>query len=122
MPGDGGQRDAAEQLRRLVHRSCDALSRTSPIHAVLRGAADGHPFASELHREMTRSRLAIQSRNLRESLGPSFRDDLSADEAAEHYSALLSPELYHLLTVEREWDPRRFEQWVGDILERDLLG
>jgi AcrR family transcriptional regulator len=122
VPGDGGQRDAAERLRRLVHRSCDALSRTSPIHAVLRGAADGHPFASELHREMTRSRLAIQSRNLRESLGPSFRDDLSTDEAAEHYSALLSPELYHLLTVEREWDPRRFEQWVGDILERDLLG
>lgn len=110
-----------DRLRRLVHLSCGTLSRTSPIHAVLRGAADGHPFASELHQEMTRWRLAIQSANLRASLGPSLRDGLDPEEAAERYSALLSPELYQLLTVERQWDAHRFELWVGDLLERDLL-
>jgi hypothetical protein len=42
---------------------------------------------------------------------------LSVKQAAEHYSALLSPELYHLLTVERRWTTRRYASWVTDLLE-----
>jgi hypothetical protein len=31
-------------------------------------------------------------------------------------------ELYHLLTVERQWSARQYEAWVADLLDHDLLG
>ncbi|MGH8834759.1 MAG: hypothetical protein ACRDWG_07155 [Actinomycetes bacterium] len=52
----------------------------------------------------------------------SLRAGISITRAAEHYSALLSPELHHLLTVERHWSERQYETWVLDLLDHDLLG
>jgi hypothetical protein len=43
-------------------------------------------------------------------------------EAAEHYSALLSPELHHLLTLEQGWSAERYQAWVTELLSHDLLG
>ena len=67
-------------------------------------------------------RLQLQAQNLRSYLGTSLRPGLAVRQAAEHYSALLSPELYHLLTVERRWPARRYGSWVTELLDRDLLG
>ena len=118
----GALADPHQRLRRLVQLSCETLARVSPVHAVLRGAADGHPFAAELYGRMLRLRLELQARNLDTYLGRSLRPGLSVTRAGEHYSALLSPELYHLLTVERRWTTRRYASWVTDLLDRDLLG
>jgi hypothetical protein len=71
---------------------------------------------------MLELRLQIQARNLRTYLGTALRPGLSVKQAAERYSALLSPELYHLLTVERRWSTRRYTAWVTDLLDHDLLG
>ena len=60
-----------------------------PARAIIRGAADGHPFAAE---------------------------------AAERYSALLGPELHHLLIVERQWTDGQYQTWVFELLDHDLLG
>jgi AcrR family transcriptional regulator len=114
--------DPHQRLRRLVELSCETLARTSPVHAVLRGAADGHPFAAELCDRVFRIRLQIQTRNLQAYLGRSLRPGLTVDQAAERYSALLSPELYHLLTVEHRWATGRYASWVADLLDHDLLG
>ena len=114
--------DAHQRLRRLVELSCQTLARISPVHAVLRGAADGHPFAAELSTRMLELRLQLQASNLETSLGRSLRPGLTVKQAADHYSALLSPELYHLLTVERRWTTRRYAAWVTDLLNHDLLG
>jgi AcrR family transcriptional regulator len=113
--------DPHERLRRLVALSCATLDRVSPVHAVLRAAADGHPFAADLQAKMLASRLDTQSQNLRITLGDALRPELSFEEAAEHYSALLSPELFHLLTVVRGWDPQRYEAWVAETLGREFL-
>lgn len=59
----GALADPHQRLRRLVELSGETLARTSPVHAVLRGAADGHPFAAELCDRMLRIRLQIQTRN-----------------------------------------------------------
>jgi hypothetical protein len=67
-------------------------------------------------------RLEIQDRNLRAHLGGSLRPGLTVQRAAERYSALLSPELYHLLTVERRWTTRQYASWVTELLDHDLLG
>jgi AcrR family transcriptional regulator len=118
----GALADPRQRLRRLVELSCETLARTDPVHAVLRGAADGHPFAAELYARMLALRLEVQARNLETYLGDSLRPGLTVEQAAEHYSALLSPELYHLLTVTQRWTTRRYASWVTDLLDRDLLG
>ena len=114
--------DPHRRLRRLVEFSCETLARIGPVHAVLRGAADGHPFAAGLYARMLRVRLQIQSRNLQTYLGGSLRPGLTVKQATERYGALLSPELYHLLTVEHRWTTRRYASWVADLLDHDLLG
>lgn len=113
--------DPHQRLRRLVELSCETLTRIGPVHAVLRGAADGHPFAAELYARMLRIRLQIQTRNLEIYLGRSLRPGLTLKQAAERYGALLSPELHHLLTVEHRWSTRRYASWVTDLLDHDLL-
>jgi AcrR family transcriptional regulator len=113
--------DPRERLRLLIGLSCETLARISPVHAVIRGAADGDPVAAELLSDMLDRRLEVQSRNLHTYLGAGLRDGLSMDEAAERYSALLSPDLYTLLTVDRGWPPNRYEAWITEILDRDLL-
>ena len=118
----GALADPHQRLRQLIGLSCQRLARTSPIHAVLRGAADGHPFAAGLRARMLRVRLQIQSTNLQTYLGSSLRDGLTVKQAAERYSALLSPELYHLCTVERRWTGPQYEAWVVGLLDHDLLG
>ena len=58
-------------------------------------------------------------------------DSLPTSERAEDaavyltesgYSALLSREFHHLLTVEHRWTTRRYASWVTDLLDDDLLG
>ena len=86
------------------------------------GAADGHPFAADLRARLLEVRLDIQTHNLRACLATALRDGLSAKAAAERYSALLSPELFHLVTVDRQWPTSRFASWVIELLDHDLLG
>jgi AcrR family transcriptional regulator len=114
--------DPHQRLTRLVELSCHVLAATSPVHAVIRGAADGHPQAAELRARMLGVRLEVQAGNVTAHLGDALRPGLTAAEAAEHYSALLSPELYHLLTVEQRWPATRYRSWVDDLLHTDLLG
>ena len=113
--------DPHQRLRRLVGLSCETLARISPVHGVIKCAADGDPTASDLLSEMLERRLEIQSRNLRVYLGAGLRDGLTPEEAAERYSALLSPDLYNLLTADRGWPADRYEAWVAELLDRDLL-
>ena len=116
-----GLADPHERLRRLVELSCQTLARTSPIHAVIRGAADGHPFRRRPARPNAPGAPTDPVRNLEACIGTALCDGLTITEAAERYGALLSPELYHLLTVERRWSTRRFASWVTDLLDHDLL-
>lgn len=113
--------DHHERLRRLIGLSCETLARISPVHAVIKGAADGDPFAAGLLADMLDRRLEIQSGNVATYLSGGLRDGLGLADAAERYSALLSPDLYNLLTVDRGWSPDRYEAWVADLLDRDLL-
>jgi AcrR family transcriptional regulator len=116
----GSLADLHARLRELIGLSCETLARTSPVHAVIRGAADGHPFAAELRARALDTRLRIQADNVRTYLASGLRDGLSVEDAAEHYSALLSPELYHLLTVERGWSLARYRGWAIEVLDGDL--
>jgi len=133
-PGDPGQdeqrrrhgeldllADPERRLRRMIEHSCATLARTSPVQAIMRGAADSDEFTSELKATMLKRRLDNQARSVRTYLGTALRPGLTPDDAAQRYSALASPELYHLLTVDMDWSPERYQSWLIDVLTADLL-
>ncbi|MFD0557278.1 TetR family transcriptional regulator [Stackebrandtia endophytica] len=50
-----------------------------------------------------------------------LRPGLDIDGAVDIYAALCNVDVYLTLTVEREWNPDRVEEWWGGVLERELL-
>ena len=113
--------DPRQRLRKWVHYSCQVLARTSPVHAVIRGAADSDAFAVELRRRLLQRRLEGQTAVVRAYLDGGLRPGLSIEEAGERFCALSSPELYHLLVVELGWPPERHKAWLTQLLEAELL-
>lgn len=112
---------AGERLRGWIDASCRTLARTSPIHAVIRGAADREEFAVELRQRLLQRRLdgvtAIAAEYLRDALRPG----LTVDAAAQRYAALVSPEMYHLCVAEMGWTTRQHQQWLTELLHIELL-
>ncbi len=89
---------------------------------MIRGAADSEPFAADLHGRLLAERLGLHATRCRQFLAGHLRAGLTVEQAAQRYSALLSPELHHLLTTELGWAADQHQQWVTALLEADLLG
>lgn len=114
--------DARERLAKMVEYSCGVLARTSPVHLVIRGAADKEPFAAELESRLVHDRVAVQTERIRRFLGSDLRPGLSVSEAGERYCVLTSPEVFHLLTDEFDWAEHRHRAWLTQALQSELLG
>jgi AcrR family transcriptional regulator len=109
------------RLRAFVAYCCGVLADTSPIHEVIRGAADSEAFAVELRARLLAERLANQKRHLQHVRLP-LREGLTLRQAAERFCALTSPELHHLTIAELGWSRVRHEAWIAELAERELLG
>ena len=114
--------DARDRLEAMVGYGCAILARTRPVHAVIRGAADKEPFAAALGSRLLHDRLTHQTERIGRYLGSALRPGLSVSEAGERYCALMSPELYQLLTVEFGWTAARHRNWLTSLLASELLG
>ncbi|MHA6781038.1 TetR/AcrR family transcriptional regulator [Pseudonocardia saturnea] len=104
-----------------VEVSCRTLARTSPVHAVIRGAADREAFAVTLRERLLQRRLAQVTDLAGQYLGPALRTGVSVPEAGLRYAGLVSPETYHLFTVELGWSPPHLRDWLTQVLVADLL-
>lgn len=113
--------EASERLEQLVAFSTTILARTRPIHAVIRGAADKEPFAAALGRRLLHDRLSAQTARIRRYLGDDLRPGLTVAAAGQRYCALVSPELYYLLTVELGWTADEHRVWLTQLLQTELL-
>jgi AcrR family transcriptional regulator len=113
---------APERLEKMVEYSCRILTRSRPIHAVIRGAADKEAFAAALGRRLLHDRLIAQTERIRNYLGDDLRAGLSVDQAGQRYCVLASPEVYYLLTVELGWTADQHRSWLTDLLKTELLG
>ncbi|HEY5858288.1 MAG TPA: helix-turn-helix domain-containing protein [Aldersonia sp.] len=105
-----------------VQTSRTILDRIAPIMRVVRDAAAGDPdmadqWATNQQQTDTANRLFAQLLADRGALKP----DLSVDEATDIVFALLSIELYLLLTGTRGWTPQRWEGWITATLAATLL-
>jgi AcrR family transcriptional regulator len=112
---------AAARLDKMVEYSCRILQRTQPVHAIIRAAADKEAFASDLGRRLLDERLANQTERIRRFLADDLVPGLSIPDGGHRYCALMSPELYHLLTADLGWSATRYRRWVGAVLATDLL-
>jgi AcrR family transcriptional regulator len=95
-------------------RSCD-------VYRILSSASGSDPAASVLLAEYQKRRDDGQGRIARAlARARALRPGLRERDAADLIHALMSPELYQLLVIDRDWTPERYEQWLASILADQL--
>jgi AcrR family transcriptional regulator len=116
------ERDPQQQLAGFVANTAHLNTRVSPLYRILVSAAGADPDAGALLDELTRQRQQGQ-RVITRSLARAgaLRPGLRERDAADLVHALLSPELYRLLVVDRGWKAERYERWLTTMLVDQLL-
>jgi AcrR family transcriptional regulator len=118
-----GETDPRAMIRAFARIGRDLMERTSAILRVLATAAAVDPDAAQLMDEIRRQRHTGQSRIVAALAARDFLDPgLGISEAADMTYAALSPDVHHILTVERGWTAGQYEQWLirslGALLRR----
>lgn len=114
--------EPAEQLAGFVALTVQINARVAPLYGVLVSAAGTDPDAAALLDDLTRQRQKGQQVIVRAlDRSGALRPDLRTGEAADLVHALLSPELYRLLVIDRSWKPAQYETWLRATLSAQLL-
>jgi AcrR family transcriptional regulator len=114
--------DPREQLAGFVGIAGDINARAAPVYQILVSAAAADPQASALLGEYTRQRHEGQRRIARAlARSGALRAKLRPREAEDIIHALVSPEVYRLLVVDRGWAPPRYAAWLRNTLVDQLL-
>ena len=110
------------KVRGFVAIASQINERTAGIYRILVSAAASDPDAAGLLDELTRQRQEGQGRLARAlARAGALREELRERDARDIIHALLSPEVYGLLVVDRGWRPERYEAWLTDTLISQLL-
>jgi len=97
-------------------------ARSSDVYRILSIASGSDPAAAVLLADYQRQRADGQGRIARSlARARALRPGLRERDAADLIHALMSPELYRLLVIERDWAPERYEQWLARILADQLI-
>jgi AcrR family transcriptional regulator len=110
------------QLAGFVKITSQVNERVAPLYRILVSAAGTDPDAAALLDGLTRQRQQGQ-RVIARSLAraAALRPELRERDAADVIHALMSPELYRLLVLDRGWKTERYQRWVAAILADQLL-
>lgn len=114
--------DPRKMVASFVHIAAEVNARTAAIYRILTSAAASDDGAATLLDELTRQRRQGQ-RQVARALARrrALRGPLQERDAADIVHALVSPEVYGLLVVDRDWPPERYETWLTEILINQLL-
>lgn len=113
---------AESALAALVAGTRRTLERVAAIYEMVRAATATNPEIRELWPDRTDPRYVVMSTAVKALLKmPGASPTMSAGEAADIIYALLSPELFLVLTRDRAWPPDRWERWAYDTLCSQLL-
>jgi AcrR family transcriptional regulator len=97
--------------------------RTAPIYRILVSAAASDPEAAALLDELTRQRQEGQGALARSlARAGALRPAVRERDAGDLVHALMSPEMYRLLVIDRGWSPERYEAWLTATVVDQLLG
>ena len=113
--------DAEKLLAGFARITVAINARTSDAYRILAGASGSDPTAAALLADYQQQRDDGQGRIARSlARAGALRPGLRARDAADLIHALMSPELYRLLVVDRGWTLRRYEEWLASILANQL--
>ncbi|MEA2148645.1 MAG: hypothetical protein QOD69_475 [Solirubrobacteraceae bacterium] len=105
--------DTTARIAAFARHTSRTLELTSPIHAVITHAGAGAGELEALRARLQALRFAQQRLvMLAITGGGPPRPGLSADCAADTFSALASPELRQVLTTDRGWSQARYARWL----------
>jgi len=114
--------DPRKQLAGFARINIGINTRSADVYRILVSAAGSDAEAADLLAQYVRRRDAGQGQIAgllaREE---ALRPDLTEREAADVIHALMSPELYRMLVIERGWTPGRYEKWLAETLAAQLL-
>ncbi len=115
------EKDAARLVAGFAAVTVAINVRSSDVYRILSSASGSDPAAAVLLAEYQRARGDGQSRIARAlARARALRPGLRERDAADLIHALMSPELYRLLVVDRGWTPKRYEEWLGRTLADQL--
>jgi len=96
--------------------------RSSDIYRILASAAGSDPAAAEVLASYQHQRDEGQGHMVRAlARTRALRPGLRERDAADLVHALMSPELYRLLVVDRAWSPARYERWLARVVTDELV-
>jgi len=114
--------DPRKQLAGFARINIAINTRSADVYRILVSAAGSDAEAADLLAQYVRRRDAGQGQIAgllaREE---ALRPDLAERDAADIIHALMSPELYRLLVIERGWTPGHYEKWLAETLAAQLL-
>jgi len=97
-------------------------ARTNAVYRVLVGAATSDPGAAQLLGAIGQQRDEGQRGIARAlSRAGALRAGVRERDAADLVHALMAPEVYRLLVVDRGWTPDRYREWLTATLVQQLL-
>jgi AcrR family transcriptional regulator len=114
--------DPVELLRGAAGVTTAINQRTNDVYGMLVGAAGSDPEAAALLAEIRAQRDQGQRQIVRAlQRMHALRADVKPRDAEDRVHALMSPELYRLLVVDRGWSPGRYRNWLAMTLTQQLL-
>jgi AcrR family transcriptional regulator len=117
-----GAADPRSQLDGFAKAAAKVNARVAPLYRILVSAAGSDPDAAALLDELTQQRQTGQ-RLIARSLASAgaLRPEHRERDAADLIHALMSPEVYRLLVLDRHWKSERYERWLTQTLVDQLL-
>ena len=102
----------------------DMYSRLAPIYEAVRGAASADPEVRDVFDTIVTERRIGAGNVVRDLLGKgaTLREGLDEEAAADILWVLIDAGLFHLLVHRRAWTTERFQSWLTETMQLQLLG
>jgi len=118
-----GHDDPADRLRFAAKIACEIYRAEQAELEFLRSAGVAAPELTAIDPEREGQRFDAQGAMIDSLVAAhALRPGLDAPAAHDILWALTARDLYRTLVAERKWLPARYQDWLGDILVRELLG
>jgi hypothetical protein len=115
------ERDPRVLLAGFAALTAAINARSNDVYRILSGASGSDPAAAALLADYQHQRDLGQTRIARVlARAGALRSGLRERDAADIIHALMSPEMYRLLVVDRSWPRHRYAEWLGSLLADQL--
>jgi AcrR family transcriptional regulator len=117
------QPDPTERLRLVVSGACEIAARTASLKEVMRDAAATEPAVRDLVRQDHEHRRATQQALVQLlAEGRPLRAGLDLRHAVDTFFAVVNSYTYALLVGYCGWSELRWQDWLVDLIDRELFG